>query len=226
MKDPRGTIVNKRLVIGLFVLMQATHAAAEIPVGIEAGVSFAEYSFDSPEHLPLPRGNYGANVNGRAALRSRIPVRSQLAVLSGLSYETNGIDIQFLSFDDDVPRDAVQTTVLDYLTVPLLLEATLPGDTSALFVRAGVEFDVLFDAEDFVTIDGHRFRDADTDDLYPRVDWSLTSGVGVRLFQRADIHIAYRRGLRNINSGLNRDEHRFYNQAVTLGLTYWLSEIP
>ncbi len=217
-----------RFVIGLFMLMQATQAAAGIPVGIEAGVSFAEFSFDSPEHLPLPRGDYGANANIRAALRSRVPVRSQLAVISGLSYETNGLDAELSWFSENGdPKDAVETAVLHYLAVPLLLEATLPGDSSALFVRSGLELDVLFDADAFITVDGNKLGDgADTDDLYPRVDWTFTAGVGVRLFQCADIHLAYRRGLRNINDSLNRDEHRFYNQAVTLGLTYWLSEIP
>jgi len=190
-------------------------AASRVTLGCEAGLSLASIAYDDSRYLPLPEDQYGHTLWIRGGIRARLPLDSRWAIIGGLTYESNGGDAE-------ITKDQVQTSRLEYATLPVALEIAVPTGNVRPFGRVGFEPGILIDADTFLTVDGKRVGDsADTDDYYPSVEWTLSVTGGLRLRDRWDAHMAYRYGLTNLNDSLNREEHHFHNRGFALGVTYW-----
>jgi hypothetical protein len=192
--------------------------AASLALGGEVGLSVSRFAFDEPKHLPFPEDIYGSITWLRGSVRGRIGLNPHLAVVTGVSYESNGFDAQ-------VTRTTLGTVRLEYVMVPVLLEIQVPNGSLHPFGRVGVESGLLVDADEFFTVDGDRVASDDPDVLYSDFEWNLFFGAGIRVLERWDVHVGYRYGLANINEGLQREVHHFHNRSIVLGLTYWWRSI-
>lgn len=194
-------------------------SASSVSWGLEAGVSLSRFAFDDPERLPLPEERYGNTLWIRGGLRARLPLDSKWAVVGGLTYESNGVDVK-------LAEGLVGTSRLDYATLPVAVELAVPTGTVRPFGRAGIDVGVLVDADEFAKSDGERLGDgADNDDSYPAFESTVLVGAGLRLQSRWDAHVTYRYGLTNVNDTRNRNEHRVHNRSLALGVTYWFGGI-
>lgn len=203
------------LLLAWFFLATPDRAhAANVTLGVEAGMSFSKFAFDEPSFLPLREDLYGSTTWLRGSLRGRIGLNPHIAVVTGVSYESNGSDVQI---DDKT----TVTSRLEYAVVPVLFEIQSSGGALRPFGRLGIESGLLLDADEFATIDGHRGDSGDTDELFSTFEWNLLFGAGLRLRGQWDVHFGYRYGLANLNDSINRDAHQFHNRSMVLGLTYW-----
>ena len=202
------------LLLAWFILVTPDRAHAAVALGAEAGMSFSKFAFDEPRFLPLREDVYGSTTWLRGSLRGRIGLNPHMAVLTGVSYESNGFDVR-------IDEKTTGTSRLEYAMVPVLFEIQASGGSLRPFGRFGIESGLLIDADEFVTIDGNRGDSGDTDELFSTFEWNLLFGAGVRLRGQWDVHVGYRYGLAHLNDSFNRDAHHFHNRSIVLGLTYW-----